>query len=538
MNKKFILIIFIFLVNLYYVNAAIGDELDCDDNNVNIFPGAIEICNDNIDNNCNQDNSDSFDINPTTGVDLNDVSCCNLLSAQWSAIRTGIGNSVTLTVTGTIACEGESVSFVVKEDDQDPLPDNNVNINPQDSIFQGTTATTNWIAEDQNDGIGDPEYYFIATTQFDSQKSSDPKLIVGENVPECGDGNLDQTESCFTCPADAGCNIGEACLNVADNWACVGLSGPSICGNGQLELGETCKTCAQDLPSGFCDVCINNNVCDVGENCLCGECNGQQGSCIQGNVCNEQGVCIVDPNDQQCTRDLTAKAQDPECCEITKANWALGRATTNSLVELIVEGNEYCENRIVNFEVFEDEVGDDLYVPPDPISRTIVNQKAESTWSVANVDDGFFQGQPEFYFIVNSAISSLKSNLLEIITCGENDADCDGVKDENDKCPDTPLGEIENVDSSGCAPGEASCVAEWDCTNVEWTECNEEGYRTRDINKCVYSGNNLLCESKFKPSTRQSCLVEEAFPIFTTSSLIFTLLILLSYYFIILRKKH
>jgi hypothetical protein len=534
---------FIFLINLYYVNAAIGDELDCDDNNINIFPGALEICNDNIDNNCNQDNSDSFDINPNTGVDLNDVSCCNLLSAQWSTSRTGIGNSVTLTVTGTTACEGKTVSFVVKEDDQDPFPDNNVNTNPQDSTFQGTTATTTWIAEDQNDGIGDPEYYFIASTQFDLQKSSDPKLIVGENVPECGDGNLDQSENCNTCPDDAGCNVGEACLNVADNFDCVGVTGPSVCGNGKLELGETCKTCSQDLPSGFCEnLCIINNQCDEAENCLCGECNGQQGSCIQGDVCNEQGVCEVSTNDGQCTRDTTAKTQDPECCEITKANWALSRATTNSLVELIVEGNEYCENRIVNFEVFEQEPGDDQEVPPDPISRTIVNKKAESIWSVVNIDDGFFQGQPEFYFIAHSAISSLKSNLLEIITCEENDRDCDGIKDDNDKCPDTPLNEIENVAKTGtekgCAPGESSCVAEWDCTNAKWTECNEEGYRTRDITKCTYSGNKILCESKFKPSNRQSCLVEESFPVFTISNLIFTLLILLSYYFVVFRKNN
>tara|TARA_Y100000310_G_scaffold248848_1_gene254813 strand:- start:1733 stop:3289 length:1557 start_codon:yes stop_codon:yes gene_type:complete len=390
------------------------------------------------------------------------------------------------------------------------------------------------------------DYYCVAkissetNAHIGSCESSYPISVCckASSLSECGDGNLDQGENWFSCPADAGCKAGESPLIVDENFVCITpINVTSNCGNGVFEEGETCKTCSQDIPAGFCSTCTNNQQCDSGESCLCGECSGQQDGCILGDVCNEQGICVVDLNDKQCTRDQTAKAQDPECCEITKANWALSRATTNSLVELIVEGNEYCENRIVNFEVFEQEPGDDQEVPPDPISRTIVNRKAESTWSVVNIDDGFFQGQPEFYFIVHSAISSLKSDLLEIITCEENDRDCDGIKDDNDKCPDTPLSEIENVDSFGCAPGESSCVEEWDCTNAEWTECNEEGYRIRDITKCNYSGNKILCESKFKPTDRQSCLVEEAFPIFSTSNIIFTLLILITYYFIIIKRK-
>ncbi|MBI2667748.1 hypothetical protein HYX17_03165 [Candidatus Woesearchaeota archaeon] len=746
MIKKFIfLLICLILINMLNSYSYITDyPIDCDDSNPNIYPGAKEICDDNIDNNCNVNNGYEFDTNPNTGVDKDDIECCSLVSALWSANKVSKGNNVTLTVTGKSACNSLLLNFIVKEDDLFPNPDDDVARNPENANFKNDKAESSWIAEFQNDGIGNPEYYFTASTGLLSIISSPPMLEVTESIIECGDNNLDQGENCFTCPDDAGCNLGQICLNVGSDWACVspqdggcpqgqtlcsdntcksdcganfvcdkdgicesenkescscsdcdtnrdfcsdslvcdslttktcqidcdndkipdnrdkctttcpnpqigpvdsngcsiqgegcpqnqvwcgttnkcisdinecpnppnnqnnkceselgesclikdcdgnrdfcssnlicdslttktcqidcdndkipdnrdkctttcpnpqigpvdsnGCSiGSAKCGNGILELGETCKTCSQDLPSGFCDNCKNNNICDTGENCLCGECTNLQGSCIKGNVCNIQGVCIPNPNDGLCTNDKSAKKYDPECCSIIKANWLTNIATTNSLVDLSVEGDEYCEGRQVNFKVYEDDLaGQDDYVSPDPQSKIFSNKKAKSSWSIVNVDDGLLQGEPEFYFNASSGISSKTSNLLNVIACGEDDSDCDGVKNENDKCPDTPLEEINNVDEFGCAPGESSCVAEWDCTNALWTECNEQGYRTRDINKCTYTGNNLLCESKYRPLARQSCLIEESFPVFTFSNLIITILILLTYYIIFRIKK-
>lgn len=539
MNKRFIflLVILISIPNSY--SYVVDYPIDCDDNNPNIYPGAKEICNDNIDNNCNVNNGYEFDTNPNTGVDKNDIECCNLLSASWSSVRVSAGTNITLTVIGTSGCNNKLVNFVIKEDDLFPNQDENVNVNPQNTNFKGSNALSSWIAEFQNDGFGNPEYYFTASTDLLSIISSSPMLEVTESIIECGDDNIDQGENCFSCPDDSGCFKSQTCLNVANDWDCVNLNEIGTCGNGKLELGETCVSCPSDLPVGFCsNFCNIDGKCGIGENCLCGECNGNQGSCIKGNMCNQQGVCEVDPNDGLCTNDQSARLDDPECCNIVNAYWKTKIATTNSLVNLIAEGNEYCENRSVSFKVYEDElIGNDNYAPPDPETKIFKDKKAESLWSVINVDDGLLQGNPEFYFIANSSISSKKSDLLDIIKCQENDKDCDGVLDDIDKCPDTPLEEINNVDEFGCAPGELSCVAEWDCTNALWSECNEEGYRTRDINKCIYEGNNLLCESKYKPLSRQACLIEEAFPVFTSSNLIITILIILSYYVVFRIRK-
>jgi parallel beta-helix repeat protein len=94
---------------------------------------------------------------------------CTLTSATWSTTGPVYeGTQVTLTVTGDSNCDGSSLSFVVWEDDAlEDIGDDNVNVEPNNAVFSGTTATTTWTAEYQEDGIGGifdpPEYYFIAS---------------------------------------------------------------------------------------------------------------------------------------------------------------------------------------------------------------------------------------------------------------------------------------------------------------------------------------------------------------------------------------
>src|SRR3989344_5647376 len=126
MIRESFIIFFIFLISINISYALIiGDSVDCDDNPNDdpsvctgfidcskekfsvcakcIYPGAIEVCNDDVDNDCNADFSELLDNDPKTGVDSRDLDC----------------------------------------------------------------------------------------------------------ISECGDNNLDQGESCFSCPQDAGCNQGE-----------------------------------------------------------------------------------------------------------------------------------------------------------------------------------------------------------------------------------------------------------------------------------------------------------------------------------------
>ncbi|NQW61222.1 MAG: serine/threonine protein kinase [Deltaproteobacteria bacterium] len=66
----------------------------------------------------------------------------------------------------------------------------------------------------------------------------------------CGNGTLDDEESCATCPQDAACGTDADCVNAT----CV-----SRCGNGKIDQGETCATCS-------------DAYCKAGELCEGGSC--------------------------------------------------------------------------------------------------------------------------------------------------------------------------------------------------------------------------------------------------------------------------
>ena len=354
-------------------------------------------------------------------------------------------------------------------------------------------------------------------------------------LPTCGNGVIDTGETCFNCADDAGCTKDNTCVDEVSGYICKTLTA-GVCGNNNLNLGETCSTCSQDIPSGICNLCDNDGICEIGEGCLCGDCLQEQGQCILGDICNTNAVCEVDPNDGFCTSDTTAKNDDPECCSIVNALWGSNITTTNSVVALIVEGNNECTGIAPTLEVFEeDPVSDDLVIPGP--QTTAFSSTIKTFWTVPDLRDGLFGGEAELYFTATQGLSSKQSELLTVIECDVDDTDCDGVKDVIDQCPDTPLEKVKLVDNVGCAPGEASCLADWDCSNAEWTQCNERGFRARDVTKCVYNGGDSLCESDYTPISRRRCITEAAFPVFTFSNLLITLSILSLFYLFSYRKR-
>ncbi|MEK6844600.1 MAG: Ig-like domain-containing protein [Nanoarchaeota archaeon] len=110
---------------------------------------------------------------------------CTLTGAAWSASTRTEGSAVTLTVTGN-NCNGQQMNFVVWEDDiigGEDIADDPVVVNPAFTTFNGNIATTTWITEWQNDALGDPEYYFVASQQTNASNrvtSSAPLLSVSQ----------------------------------------------------------------------------------------------------------------------------------------------------------------------------------------------------------------------------------------------------------------------------------------------------------------------------------------------------------------------
>jgi len=110
---------------------------------------------------------------------------CDLSSATWSTSSATEGDTVTLTVNGDSDCNGKTASFNIWEKDclydysaTVDCTDEGVNNNPSSDTFSNGKAETTWTAEWQNDGIGDPEYYFIAKVDSETKRSNSPESSV------------------------------------------------------------------------------------------------------------------------------------------------------------------------------------------------------------------------------------------------------------------------------------------------------------------------------------------------------------------------
>ncbi len=117
---------------------------------------------------------------------------CTVTQAQWSTDTFTVdeGTIISLMVSTDGDCEGQEVTFEVREDD--PVGDDAVEKNPLNAMIQNGQATTTWLVEWQEDCLGfglcaNPEYFFTVTL-VESQasvRSSNPLLTVNRtNLPQ------------------------------------------------------------------------------------------------------------------------------------------------------------------------------------------------------------------------------------------------------------------------------------------------------------------------------------------------------------------
>ena len=112
---------------------------------------------------------------------------CTITGASWVTATNPVnqGRVVNLSVTGTGVCDGQSVSFVVWEDDAGAGNDPVTNQPPTAKFNSSNQATTSWLAEFQEDGLAGignpPEYFFLAqVTGGTGFRSSNPLLQVNK----------------------------------------------------------------------------------------------------------------------------------------------------------------------------------------------------------------------------------------------------------------------------------------------------------------------------------------------------------------------
>lgn len=131
------------------------------------------------------------------------LQACIINKVEWISNSNPVkaGDIVTLEVTGADGCTGQTVKFVIGEDDG-PMGADGVVINPVNANFgSNNIATTSWVAEFQQDGFNGfnnpPEYFFTASLEGSTSflTISPDKQLKVNNLREGeflnGDGNRD-----------------------------------------------------------------------------------------------------------------------------------------------------------------------------------------------------------------------------------------------------------------------------------------------------------------------------------------------------------
>ncbi len=165
----------------------VADNTDCDDSNMNVNPGALEVC-DGLDNDCDGDVDDADD--DVTG---------GLVTWYFDFDLDGFGDPG-----NSISACSPPAGYVGNADDCD---DNDIGVNPlapevcdgEDNDCDGLIdeadpdlgGATTWYADNDNDGFGDPNSFTVACNQ--------PPGYVADNT-DCNDGaaniNPASTEVC------------------------------------------------------------------------------------------------------------------------------------------------------------------------------------------------------------------------------------------------------------------------------------------------------------------------------------------------------
>ncbi|MBI2451540.1 hypothetical protein HYV50_00510, partial [Candidatus Pacearchaeota archaeon] len=182
-----------------------------------LVSGATAYCGDSIINGAEQcDDGNTISGDGCSSICQNELSC-SLTSASWSQTSVVEGTQVNLNVQGN-NCAGQNFNYTIYEDD--------ILVDDVVTSFVSTSLNPTWTSVYVNDGIGDPEYYFI------TRVVSNP----AENIQSIG--LLTVTRAPTTQCNDGIDNDGDGAVDYPNDFGCVDINDNSEINNGATQCSD------------------------------------------------------------------------------------------------------------------------------------------------------------------------------------------------------------------------------------------------------------------------------------------------------------
>jgi hypothetical protein len=274
---------------------------DCDDSNPDVYPGALEVCDDEIDNDC-----DGL-------IDNEDEDCYECFADE----DCDDSNSCTADVCVCGQCEYTDLEDGTECDDGDS---NTINDVCCSGFCYGET-------DDDGDGYGD-----------DDCDDSNPDVNPGA-TEICTDGIDNDCDGLIDCDDDS-CSSDPACAPqppkggpTGTGWVTTTLS---VCGDEECEFFEDCSNCPEDC-LGEGEVCCDEEVisgnccvdddCGSGYTCTANTCEQVTGGvvtepeCVKEWICDDWSECVDGTQTRICVdiKDCGTVEEIPELeqeCEV------------------------------------------------------------------------------------------------------------------------------------------------------------------------------------------------------------------------------
>ncbi|MDO8556438.1 MAG: hypothetical protein Q7R96_04680, partial [Nanoarchaeota archaeon] len=270
----------------------------------------------------------------------------------------------------------------------------------------------------------------------------------------------------------------------------------SNCNNGIINSGETCATCYADAG---CDLgticCTNGNAASCTNSCTTP---APGPGCKPGLQKNSQGVCVCNPiDDNICLTGTTCDTnEDPDCtetCDIQTATWSTTQPTLGQTIQLSITTTQTCNGEQATFTIYEDDPNGDTFDDASvvtPPAVTVTAGKATTTWLAEYADDGILGGDPEYYFEAATATSLPKRSSIVTVkksgagpTCGNN------KQDTGENC-------FTCSNDAGCGNEEICCSSGTTGTCKASCSTGETPYTPGCIKGLLYDSDDELCICK------------------------------------------